>query len=375
MRPALRQEGEPAVPDVFVLGAAVASAAPRRDDVRLEELVYHTTRAALDDAGVSRRALDNVTLGASDELDGRPISSMLLAAPAGAYQTDEIRVTDSGLTALCLATARHASGDFDLGLVAAWAKPSKTDVPTMMNARSEPFFTRDLGLDDVVADALFAQAVSEEFKLEESELTERVVAGGRRAERNARAARGRGLTARQVEAAEYLATPLRASHRPAMTDGAACLILASGRWLARNAGHPLARIAGIGWASDSYRLGRQRLAGLHSARSAWASAMRMTGDGIRPDLVELECPTVFHEAAYVRALGLGSTMVSPSGGVHAQNPAVATGLVHAVEAVLQVSDRAGDVQVPEARRAVAHGCHGFAQQGNVFTVFDRIGNR
>jgi hypothetical protein len=89
--------------------------------------------------------------------------------------------------------------------------------------------------------------------------------------------------------------------------------------------------------------------------------------------VELECPTVFHEAAYVRALDLGDAVVSPSGGVYAQNPSTATGLVHAVEAVLQVSDRAASVQVSGAQRAVAHSCHGFAQQGNVFAIMDRVG--
>ncbi|GAA4025172.1 thiolase C-terminal domain-containing protein [Streptomyces plumbiresistens] len=360
--------------DVYVLGVATAPAARRRDDVRLEELVYATARAALDDAGVRRAALDNVTFGACDELDGRPISSMLMAAPAGAYQTDEIKVTDSGLSALCLATARHASGDFDLGLVASWCKPSKTDVSVVMNIRSEPFFTRDLGLDDLTTDALFAQAVVREFGISEEELTERVVAGRTRAARNARGVLDPVPSAAAVESGDFLATPVRATHRAEATDGAAGLVLASERWLDRHPGHrPLARIAGIGWASDSYTLDGRRLSGLRSARTAWAAASRMAGPEQPPDLVELECPTVFHESAYVRALGLEDVPVSPSGGVHAQNPLTATGLVHAVEAVLQVSDRAGEVQLAGARRAVAHSCHGFAQQGNVFAIFDRMG--
>jgi acetyl-CoA acetyltransferase len=360
--------------EVYVLGVAAAPAASSRDDVRLEELVFHTARTALDDAKVSRSALDNVTLGACDELDGRPISSMLMATPAGAYQTDEIRVTDSGLTALCLATARLASGDFDLGMVAAWCKPSKTDISVVMNLRSDPFFTRDLGFDDVVTDALFAQAVTEAFTIADDELAERVVAGRRRAARNPRGIKAPVPSQREVATAGYLATPVRTAHRAPSTDGAACLVLASQKWLARSRGHrPLARIAGVGWANDSYALDRQRLSALGSARSAWSSAMGMAGGDTKPDLVELECPTVFHEAAYVRALDLADTPVSPSGGVHAQNPLTATGLVHAVEAALQVSDRAGEVQIPGARRAVAHSCHGFAQQGNVFAVFERVG--
>lgn len=126
--------------DVYVLGVAAHPPAERHDAYRLEELVYGTARSALDDAGVTRSELDSVTLGGSDELDGRPISSMLLAAPAGAFLVDETRVTDSGATALCLAVARMLSGDFHLGLVGSWCKSSKSDVDQITNARAEPFY-------------------------------------------------------------------------------------------------------------------------------------------------------------------------------------------------------------------------------------------
>lgn len=359
--------------DVFVLGTGLAAAARRRDDVRLEELVYRTVSVAMVDAGVSRGQLDNVTLGASDELDGRPISSMLLAAPAGAFLTDEIRVTDSGLTALCLAVARHASGDFGLGLVVSWCKASKTDVASVMNARAEPFFIRDLGLTDVTADAFFGQAVKERFGISDSELVERVRDGYRRARANPRGLRSAVPSSAQVAKSDYWATPIREMHCALATDGAACLVIASPRWVARHRPRQLlARITGVGWASDEYRLSADRLVSLRSAHRAWKSAMRMAGEDVRPDVVELECPTAFHEAAFARCLDLGEAAVSPSGGLFAQNPLLAAGLVNAVEAVLQVSSRAGGVQVTEARRAVAHSCHGFAQQSNAFVVIDRV---
>ncbi|MFF2060107.1 thiolase C-terminal domain-containing protein [Rhodococcus qingshengii] len=357
--------------NVYVLGVATAPASRRRDDVRLEELVYDTAKRALDDAQVTQAALDSVTLGSSDELDGRPISSMLMASPAGGFQTDEIKVSDSGLTALCLAAARHASGDFDLGMVSSWCKPSKADVPVVMNSRADPFYLRDLGVDDLMTDALFAQAVADEFGIDDAELAERAAAGRRRAARNPR---GLGSEVSVGDLGGYLATPIREAHRAETTDGAASLVLASERWLARHPDkRPIARLAGVGWSNDSYSLDRERLRGLKSARSAWNSALRMAGGDTRPDVIEFESPTVFHEAAYERALDVGDAAISPSGGVYAQNPLAATGLVHAVEAVLQVSDRAEGVQVPGARRAVAHSCHGFAQQGNVFAVFDRTG--
>ena len=64
--------------------------------------------------------------------------------------------------------------------------------------------------------------------------------------------------------------------------------------------------------------------------------------------------------------------LSPSGGVWAQNPLFCTGLVNAAEAVLQVAGQAGAVQVPDARFAVAHGSHGYAQQGQTFVAFERM---
>lgn len=53
-------------------------------------------------------------------------------------------------------------------------------------------------------------------------------------------------------------------------------------------------------------------------------------------------------------------------------PIFCTGLVNAMEAVLQVSGQAGAVQRAGIRRAAAHGCHGYAQQGNVFAIFEGV---
>src|SRR3989442_5404766 len=144
---------------VYVLGVATHPVSLSESSLRLEEMAYHTARAALDAAGVTRRQLDSLTLGACDELDGRPISSMQMSAPAGGYNTDEIKVTDSGASALCLAFARFASGESDLGLVMSWCKSSKTDVEAVMRLRGDPFFTRPLGICAAVRDALLAQAI------------------------------------------------------------------------------------------------------------------------------------------------------------------------------------------------------------------------
>ena len=72
--------------------------------------MFDVTRAALNEAGIERERVDSVTIAASDELDGRSISSMLLAMPAGAYLKDEIKCADTGLDALFLGAMRIEFG-------------------------------------------------------------------------------------------------------------------------------------------------------------------------------------------------------------------------------------------------------------------------
>lgn len=360
-----------------VLGLAVHPARANCE-LRLEEMVYHTARAALDDAGVTRGQLDHVTLGACDELDGRSISSMLMAMPAGGYELDEIKVTDSGATALCLEMARIQSGEFELGMVSSWCKSSKTDVETVMRLRGEPFYTRPFGINMTVSDALFAQSVADEFGIAPDEISERVVRNYERAARNPRGMQHPVPTVDQVARSEFEATPVRRLQRAPLSDGAVSIVVASERWLNRHPGHrSLARLSGIAWSTDAYRLGRERLRSMNSARTAFKRACGMAGIGTAAeiDVVELESQTGYHEAAYVRALGLdGHPAISPSGGAFAQNPLFCTGLACAAEAVMQVSGRAGPVQCGTVRRAVAHSAHGYAQQGNVFMVFERAGD-
>ena len=362
---------------VYIVGLGLHPPSRAERGLRLEEMAWRTSRAALESAGVSRRQLDSVTLGACDEMDGRPISSMLMTAPAGGYDTDEIKVTDSGATALALAYARVLAGESNLGMVVSWCKTSKTDIGSVFRLRGEPFFTRPLGIDDTVADALFAQAAAAEFDISDDEANARVLDAYTRAARNPRGIRHGVPTLDAVATSAFEATPLRAAQRAPYTDGAVALVLASEDFLRSNPQcKPLARIAGIGWATDEYRLDGQRLRAMKSARTAWKSALTQAGVRSAADLdaIELESQTGWHEAAYVRAFGIerGET-VSPSGGAFAQNPLFCTGLVNAAEAVLQVAGRAGEVQRAGVKRAAAHGCHGYAQQGNVVMVFEGTG--
>jgi acetyl-CoA acetyltransferase len=337
-------------------------------------MAFATSRLALEHAKVTRRQLDSLTLGASDELDGRPISSMLMAAPAGGLLTDEVRITDSAATAFCLAHARVKSGLSQLGLVASWCKSSKIDSRNVQLFRDDPFFMRPLGIDQIVADALYAQAIRSAYEIEEDEVISRVVAAHRRAAENPRGVSKVLPTEAEIRDAPYDAIPVKRSHRAQETDGAVALILASSRFLAANPDcRPIARVTGVGWTTDSYQLSADRLSGMNSARMAFSMALQAAGlqGASEIDVFELETPTGWYEAGLARALRIeGNQPISPSGGAFAQYPSFCAGLVNVAEAVLQVEGSAGSVQCKNVRRAMAHSGHGLAQQGSVSIILE-----
>ncbi len=362
--------------DVYVMGVAVHAAADAVRDLRLEELAYATARAALDDAGLSRDRLDHVTLAACDEIDARGISSMLLASPSGACLKDENRVTDSGLTGLHLGALRAASGHLGLGLVISWSQSSVGPLENIARMRAEPFYLRPVGMNFAIADGLFAGAVAATLGITEDEVADRVCSRLAAAATHDRALRRAQPAPRDIATSPLLAHPLRAGHRAPVTDGAAAMVLASGDWVRRHPQSlPLARIAGVEWAVDGYALGGERLGGLHVFTETLRRVLARAGlAGVDEfDVVEYEAQTAWVDVAIERALhARGEVALNPSGGAWGQNPFFCRGLVNAVEAVLQVSGRAGANQVAGARRALAHGSCGFAQQGHGFVAFEGV---
>ena len=362
--------------DVYVMGVSIHPAADVIGDTRLEEMAYRTARAALDDAGIERAQIDHVTLAGSDELDARGISSMLLAAPSGAYLKDEMRVTDSGLTGLHLGAMRVASGHLQLGLVVSTGQTSAVPLEDIARMRAEPFFLRPIGLNFAIADGLFANAMAQRRGITEHAVAERVRLRLAAAARNPRAVKRALPELGTIAGSPLLAHPLRSGHCAPVTDGAVAMVLASGDWVRANPQRrPLARIAGAEWSVDRYQLDGDRLAGLDLFRATLAAVLARAGiDSVDAlDVVELEAQTGWADIALVDALEAGSRVaVNPSGGAWAQHPIFCTGLVHAAEAVLQVAGRAGGHQVANAKRALAHGSSGFAQQTHGFVVMEGV---
>jgi acetyl-CoA acetyltransferase len=326
----------------------------------LEGLIYNAATAALADAGLERSDIDGVVLAASDQVDGRAISSMLTSAPAGAYLNEEINVASSPGHALALAYLQIASGTHRRLLVSSWGKASETANGSTQAAEqlsAEPFFERDARIVPVAQAAMQAHLHRRSRPLAE-EAAHHVAASRR----------GDGTTAADVAASPLIAHPLRRAEWPAEIDGAFSLVLERAE---RDS--PSVVLQGVGWCADSGRLAERDLVGLPHLRRAVADAARRAGieaspeafgtwhlHDYTPDAELLACEAVAlcadGEAPELALAGVtartGARPVSPAGGSLAGEAPFGGPLRKLLDAVRQLRGQAGIHQVQDVSRSL-----------------------
>lgn len=338
-----------------VLGLGRATPATP-DDMSLEELVFAACSAALADAGLSREDVDGVSIAASDQLDGRSISSMHLAGPAGGHLRDEIKVSDDGSLAVATAAMRIACGATRRALVVSWTKSSDSAPDPAQRVNGDPVYEKPLGISTLEAEALLTGAFLERTGLTMADvdaLSERLGGGA------------------LDDPDTPLAEPLRRRHVPPPTDAAIALVLGD------DGGDAGVELAGLHWGAETSDIGgRQRT----PEASLAAVAERALGEAelTLSDEVPLETTdrTTFRLCMSVAGLGLADARasarrlaagelprVNPGGGLWERNPIFAAGLDCVARAVEHV--RGG---VPAA---VAHSSYGFAGQGQMVAVLRR----
>lgn len=349
------------------------------DERALEEMVHAGSRAALADAGLDRDAIDNVVVCASDLEDGRAISSMIAAGPAGSYRRDFIKTTDTGVHALGLAAMRLQAGPFETALVASWAKQSETDEGTIRPLEADPFYRRGTGLGHVTGHAAVAAGYADRHE-DAARAADRVVAKNTA---NAAAApvghRSIPVATDEAAASSVVAWPLREAHLPTPSDGACALVLATESAASEYGADPV-WLEGVAWETGSYDADDRVGGDLPTLASAAGSAFDEAGiDPNEVDCAEVHTPSAYHELLACEALGLqtgsaivkvldgsfdrdGAVPVNPSGGAFAANPLIATGLARIAAAAHQLREEAGETQVAGARTAVAHATAGFTDQ-------------
>lgn len=352
-------------PQVFIESAALDIG--WRDETRnLSELIFRTVRRALDESREGLQGIESVVLAAHDLVDGRSLSSMVTAPAAGAYLRDEIRYGDDGAAAFAAAVVRIEAGEASRSIVAAWGRASEHDVDALSKALFDPFVQGPLGLDELQVSALRAQSW--------------VQSGGRRADHALAVARRRAAAAANARAAHGTTRssvpsyPLTCDDLPVWADVVAAVVLSS-------KGGPV-RVRGLGQASEPYAVGDRKLLAMPSARRACDLALAEAGMALTDlDLFELDGLTLLDEAILLEAIGLAApgeglsvlardARVNASGGGAAGYCAPAMGLARIVEASLQIQGRAGAVQRPGVRRALAMGSSVVAAQTHTALVLE-----
>jgi len=354
----------------------------------LNEIIFQVSRAALDDAGIEREAVDNVVLAASDQLDGRAICSMVLACPAGAYLKDEIKVCQDGSTAVAMAYMRLASNVYDVSLVVSWTKCSETPVLQVTNLSCEPFFNRPIGLNYISTAALQAGVYTNSFGVTPEDAAKVIIKNRANGAKNPLSHLKQPVTADEIKNSPLVAWPLRRIDLPPESDSACALVLVSSNHV-RKIGRSPVWISGIGWATDTYYLGSRNLNHIESLQGAAKMAYRMAGinDPRKEiDLIEIQEITAYHELMNYEALGLcnagegkclieqgvtlrdGDLPVNLSGGALCSNPVFCGGLIAVAEAAMQIRGEAGNQAKRKIRTALAHGTYGFCGQGNTVII-------
>jgi len=351
---------------------------------------FEAARRTLADARLDQGALDQVVTAGYDLACGRTITNMYTTPAAGGYIKDETRISDDGMFALAQAWMRIGAG-FGTTMCLAYGVSSEAPMPLISNLMFEPLFHRCFGPTADTAAALQASVYCAEFKVKPEDAALVVVKNLKQGSRNPRSRRVKPVTEKQVEKSPMAAWPLRELDLPSYADGTVGLILAPEHEAKRICPCPV-WIEGIGWSIDSYYLGERNLAEIRSLSEAARRAYLMAGvkDPAREiQVFEVAEQSSYYEIMAYEALGLiapgggaklirsgatglsGRIPVNPSGGAISADPVAATGLFRVAEAVLQLQGRAGKVQVPGAKRALASVSSGPAGQTSCVVILRR----
>jgi acetyl-CoA C-acetyltransferase len=381
----------PAQRRVAVIGSAIH--APRDAKQRsLEEAMYAVGQSALLDAGLVIEDIDGIVVGANDQLDGRAISIMMASGSVGGVGRDILSTPSAAEHAFVLGALRVQTGQFRTQLVVAWSPTEVNSISEALRLGTDPYFHRALPLDELSAAGLQASAL------------EAAVPGVREAAvgivvknrtHGAIAYPDRAASPREtawIESGKPLRWPLTDTMVTPPAYGLVALVLADPEFVKERKLRAPAWIQGMGWATEAGFLGDRNLAGLPALAAAAEQAYReadLKDPASAFQLAEVADATPYEELLAYEGLGLcernewrraaqsgrfgrgGKLPVNLSGGALSFNPVYCSGLIRIAEAANQVRGRAGNHQVADAERVLAHAASGFAMQYNTVVVMGR----
>ncbi|MFN3650336.1 MAG: thiolase C-terminal domain-containing protein [Armatimonadota bacterium] len=396
---------------VYMIGGGITRFVKRRPEEDFRWMVREAFENALADVPeLTREQIDgSVCSYFSDHFAGQLMAGAMVQDYLGLCPKPSRRVEGGGATGgLCFQAAWEAVASGRMEVCAGYGFETMSRVSTwkgneLIALASDASFDFPLGGFYTGYYAMMVTRHMHEFGTTERQLALVSVKAHDNAAHNPYAQKRNPVTVDQVLASPYVAHPLKMLDICAMSDGAACVILASEEAAQRFSNRPV-RVSGVGCGTDTMRMadrphGRVPLfpweseaeyagldfPGVHSCRAGRVAALEayaMAGisDPIRDlSLVELHDAFTSSEIQTYEDLGLckygeggtfieaghstrtGKMPVNPSGGLLAcGHPIGATGLMQAVFAYWQLQNRIGErlgndtLQIPNARRAAVH---------------------
>ncbi len=374
-----------------VLGTGQTNHTTRRTDVSIAGLCREAIDRAMADAETSWDQIDAVVLGkAPDLFEGVMMPELFLADAIGATGKPLLRVHTAGSVGGAtgiVASSLVRSGVHKRVLAIAFEKQSESNA--MWALSINPPFTMPLGAG---AGGYFAPHMRAYIR--RSGAPQHIgamvaVKDRRNGSRNPFAhLRQPDITMESVQASPMLWDPIRMDETCPSSDGA-CAMVIGDEAAAKASSRPVAWIHATAMRTEAtFFAGKDHVnpqAGRDAAAALWKEA-GITDPLKEIDAAEIYVPFSWFEPMWLENLGFapdgtgwklteagdteigGRLPVNPSGGVMCSNPIGASGLLRFAEAAMQVMGRAGDHQVPDARKALGHAYGGGSQFFSMWVV-------
>jgi acetyl-CoA C-acetyltransferase len=352
------------------------------------DMAWETVNAALKDAGITIKDVENVITTSNDFWDGRTISCMAVGDASGVREKNCSCVEGDGTFGAFYGMARILSGSYGTTLVTGHTKGSESISSLITNAAFDPIYERALGPDMISGCAMQARAYMERHGISSRQTALVSVKNHGNAKHNPYAQLPLDISVDDVLNSEMIADPLRKLDCSPVSDGCCAIILANEEKAKKLCQKPV-WVKGAAFTSDAYFLGDRDLADPRSLAAAAKKAYAMAGitDPARQvDIAEVYDAFSYQELMWLEGLGIcepgkaahqlekgrfnvgGGLPVNASGGLLSGHPVIAAGLYRIAECVRQLRGEAGAVQKDGAKIAVAQGLNGVAGQSHCVWV-------
>ena len=261
----------------------------KRTDVNLGELAFESIKHAIDDSGVQKKDIQNVTVGSAGGWYEENLPAVIVNEYAGFQDVGTMRVEAacaSGSAAVRSAYLSIASGEADITMAVGIEKMTEVDTLTAVElmGRSGSYLWEfeNYGMTFPAYYALYAVAHMNRYGTSEEDMARVAVKAHHYGAMNPLAQFQKEITLEKALSSQVVSWPLKLYDACPITDGSAAVVLASEEMAKKLSDTPV-WIKGIGFSSDSANLSKRGdyvglRATVDASRKAYAAAKISPGD-------------------------------------------------------------------------------------------------